>query len=483
MSEFSNMADYYIQQKNVKIAPMIQYCDIDRSTMYKVLKGKRNPPSLQFVEKMAEFMELTPLEKGDLIEAYKITIIGTNIYYRRKNILKLFSNYPEKGLRSDLAPLTAPADTPLSDFPKTDTDLPIESRSNIQRILYQILLKESFKSDSLIQIIAQPDWNYLFELLQVLGHKNSSLNIQHIICMSNDVNTNYKYRDYNISYLQQILPLFQSDIQYKPRYYYDNIDSHFRNLNMLPYWIITSEYALSCSSDIQYAILYKNPGTVRMLKEIFQQQYQKTSAFFTRLSDSGIDFLTLIRETFTSDCTYSISAYPCIIPALTRDMYDTYIIPDIPDRTQFIETLTQHSFDVKNLHQKKLLKDYFTKKGLTYFMESGQTKDLPKNLYTPLSIPDRKKILTHIIEGINLGHSYMLSGELESLPLNIGCLSNSKTGILMTTDSDDKFVYLSLEEKNIFDSFLDCTANLAELGVVAEKEAALEYLRGVLGKY
>ena len=52
----------YINEKQIKILSLAKYCDIDRSTMYKVMNGKRNPPSQETLKKMAHFMHLTPVE-------------------------------------------------------------------------------------------------------------------------------------------------------------------------------------------------------------------------------------------------------------------------------------------------------------------------------------------------------------------------------------------------------------------------------------
>lgn len=45
MSAFSDTLSQYISNKNVKVYSMAKYCDTDRSSMYKFISGKRNPPS------------------------------------------------------------------------------------------------------------------------------------------------------------------------------------------------------------------------------------------------------------------------------------------------------------------------------------------------------------------------------------------------------------------------------------------------------
>lgn len=74
--------------KNIKVYAMAQYCSLDHSTLYKMIRGKRKPPSSAIVETLPEFMHLTPGEYKKFLEAYKISLIGCDNYYQRKT--KLF---------------------------------------------------------------------------------------------------------------------------------------------------------------------------------------------------------------------------------------------------------------------------------------------------------------------------------------------------------------------------------------------------------
>ena len=44
MSVFSDTLTRYIEHKNIKVFSLAKYCNLDRSTMYKLISGKRNPP-------------------------------------------------------------------------------------------------------------------------------------------------------------------------------------------------------------------------------------------------------------------------------------------------------------------------------------------------------------------------------------------------------------------------------------------------------
>ena len=63
MSVFSDLLSEYITMKDVGVYPLSQFCGLDRSSMYKIINGKRNPAGEDVVRKMAQFMQLTPQEK------------------------------------------------------------------------------------------------------------------------------------------------------------------------------------------------------------------------------------------------------------------------------------------------------------------------------------------------------------------------------------------------------------------------------------
>lgn len=64
MSVFSDLLSEYITMKDVGVYPLSQFCGLDRSFMYKIINGKRNPSGEDVVRKMAQFMQLTPQEKN-----------------------------------------------------------------------------------------------------------------------------------------------------------------------------------------------------------------------------------------------------------------------------------------------------------------------------------------------------------------------------------------------------------------------------------
>ena len=94
MPDFATLLSEHIHNKNIKTYALAQYCNLDRSNMYKIIKGQRKPSSLEMVEKMCKFMHLSPSEQADMEESYHIALIGRENYYRRKAVQQFFRRIP-----------------------------------------------------------------------------------------------------------------------------------------------------------------------------------------------------------------------------------------------------------------------------------------------------------------------------------------------------------------------------------------------------
>ena len=93
MTEFPELLNKFIEQKNIHIYSMAKYCGLDRSTLYKIIKGNRRPPSASVRDKMACFMHLTPDETRQFEQAWEISFTGKLTYCRRKSIEDFLLNY------------------------------------------------------------------------------------------------------------------------------------------------------------------------------------------------------------------------------------------------------------------------------------------------------------------------------------------------------------------------------------------------------
>ena len=154
MSEFSTVLSRFVKEKDVNVYRLAKYCGYDRANLYKVMRGERKPPSLEVLNLLCEYMHLSPAEEEILEENYEITMVGHDNYYRRKNVMKFFSDF---SMTSNLENVLPTVEI------KEDFEIPNSSymllRGNyeINSALFHIIADETKNQKGHIQILAQPE--------------------------------------------------------------------------------------------------------------------------------------------------------------------------------------------------------------------------------------------------------------------------------------------------------------------------------------
>lgn len=326
MSVFSDTLTRYIEHKNIKVFSLAKYCNLDRSTMYKILNGKRNPPSSEVFEKMTQFMHLTPIEYNFLKETLEITQVGPDTYYTRKSVENFICQFPDQPATDITGSSFSP--DPVSEQCQTDC-ISLVSQQHIDYYVHQMILSESVHADGKIAMFIQPDYKFLFSLLASL-HASASLKIDHIFCVGTEYAFTKDHQLINLKYLREIFPLYMAGLDYSLWYYYDRIQSHYYNFNLFPCMILTSDAAILCSSDYQNGIFIKSPDVVQLLWNQFISYKEQCSLFFRPAPLTPENHRAVIDSMFDTfydqNDLIGIQPEPCLTPFLPETSYMKYLI-------------------------------------------------------------------------------------------------------------------------------------------------------------
>lgn len=362
MSVFSEHLSWLIESRKVKIAALCKFCDVDRSTMYQYISGKRKVPvSVDLINKIAEFLHLTPVEYEKLKETYLISKVGDEIYYRRQSVEKFIRNFP------DLLPTLSQqksADS-LQMFPKLNHSglscMPLTSLIDLNHYIHRIFLEESLKENGRISLFLQPDNHFLFELLSSLKPVHS-LVIEQILCINSTQQMNDEKEMCSLEYLKRLFPLYVADLDYHPYYFYDNIYSHFENMNGMCCLILTSEY--------QMGVLYGNPDVISMFWNLFESYKKKCSELFSIqkfLPENTEAFQCVISANSTCNI---LQSEPCLTVFITEDIIRHSLNPDVPDCEEFLSLVLKMFEGSREVLDGNHYCSYFTRAGLDHFDES-----------------------------------------------------------------------------------------------------------------
>lgn len=478
MSDFSDLFSLFIKNREVNVSALTSYCDLDRSTMYKLINGKRTPTSKELVLKIASFMNLNPVETQELLDSYLLTKAGWETYYRRKNVLEFILDFD--GLHGDpgFSSLSF-QELKLFGDDRSKASVPLTSQLHLASAVQKILLEEAGTSDDRIYIFAQPEHLHTLNIASTLSNCSSDVQVQHILCINNNKSFIRSQQNYNIQCLKKMIPLYSSLRNYQPYFFYDNVNSHFNNLNILPCLFITKKSAILCSSDLKEGILFTDAAVIALLRKRFEEIRKGTSPL-TQEFATGLDFhLKNFSSIYTSSQeVYSLSAEACLIPFFTPDLVEKYMSPDLPHRSELMEDLDQYikAFSGTNLH------NYFTKDGILTFLMTGYISEIPPAVYTPpLDFSDRIKLLRKLCEQVSGKRDIrLLKGPLDKFPIALHLSITSNYGYMMFSRRNRELVYIMLKEQSILNAFHDFVCNLEENEMLASQKETLDFLQSVL---
>lgn len=482
MSEFSELLTHYVHSKDVKTYALAQYCGLDRSNMYKIINGKRKPASADIVTKICKFLHLLPAEEAELQEAYQIALLGHDNYYRRKDVLKFFSEFSltQAPLSNHFSGPDEPFDSGLN---TADTVL-LNTRHEVNHALSHIISAELNGKKGHLRLLVQPDFYYLMSFLTAeSGHISDDTRIDHIICLNNDSKATHSHRNYNLNCLNQVLPLYGNNPLYNCYFYYDTIASRAENIAIFPFAVITKKYSCLLSSDLQKGYLTSEPDSVRMLQGIFDRYTKQLTPLLSRIDNifSQLEYTASLRP--VSGPAYSFQMTPCFTPFLTQRFMEKYIAPGVPNREFFIENFRKYVQELTSCNEQDNITYIFSLKGILKFMKTGRIGEYPDNAYLPFDKADRIYLLRQLIHTYGSKKYKMLKDNIGNIENELFLFVSQKKGYLMFPSySTNNLIYLDIAEPGLLFTFFDFCENLDD-NLFYSADETEKILQQILEKY
>lgn len=469
MSVFSDLLNHYIKEKDIKIYSLAAACQMDRSMLYRIINGKRNAPTLEVFYKLAANLQLAPAEFEKLQDAYDLTRLGPSVYYSRKSVEEFLTCFPSHITSENIQFLFHKA--PFSpELPSEETAcIPIFSRTEMDYYVHSILLMEAAREKGNIQLLIQPDCPFLFSTLSSL-RLTGTLTIEHLICFSKTGQLTPQRQLYNLSCLETMLPLFFTDMDYRPYYFYDDVTAHYQNFNGFPCLLLTSDYAIVCTSDYQKGFLYKGAAHLRLLQELYRSYLQLCKPLFQVIGYLPMD--GSLQQMYQTSPTCILQPEACITPLIDDALLEKAVYPQLPDREKFLHQSSALLAANRELLSPEKVVIYFTIPGLRQFLSTGRVHEIPEELYRPLTLSERKQLLSDMIPHCQSGVYRLLKYPLNQLTENLHLVVNRTMGYLLFKDVRGQILCLTFNEPSLLEAFLDYLENLENRHLYSCEEGA-----------
>ena len=336
-----------------------------------------------------------------------------------------------------------------------------------------MIVEETGKSQGEITMIMQPEIDMLNSILGVCGRTENNIRVDHIVCLSDQPDKIEDGKLYNLECLKKILPLYNYNYDYNTWYYYGNVKYTDNAFVMFPYMVMTSEYACLISADMKNGCLTRDKELIQMLTERFEKFRKKSRRLINCIGNIMEQFEEVGNTVSTRYAGYSLQMEPCLMGFLDREMIEKYLTQQMPNRAFLVEATTAYceKLSAQNITY------IFSMEGLFHFLETGNIRELPPELYEKPVLEDRIRIGEKILSLEKEKRVRILKQGIGHPETDVNIFVTSEHGLLrVSVPTKRVFLDMILEEFGVLYSFYDFCESMGA-GMFYGKEEAEKMIR------
>ena len=471
MSKFSQALEKHIYKSGLTENQLAKISGFTRSYIALMKNGQRVSPDTQKMKKLLEALSLSPYEYDEVWKAYLKARYGDQTYELHSSIVSFiegFGRIPKISIKSTLR----------HEIPNVRT---IDNRIDLEYMVKAVVEQEALNKCGFIQIIMQQDFSFLFNLLPSVCRSNPNLKVDHIICLEGKDPQNTDELSYNLKVLERLLPVVISSPEngYEVYYYYDRMSSHFSHSTLMPYLVMTSEYIISISGNMEYAVVATDPDIHRLFNVLFRERKKMCRKLMSKISAGSNYFEYCMKHHPDSEKIYTIGSQPCFGVFPVDAMVKKYMAGKNEKLLGMFLTLLKQNRE--SYSSAAGVVSYFTKSGVEKLMEKGLVEELPGELYTSIERKDRKALLEMLITAVKNGsyEAYLLDEQKFSYPPELIMTAYSFTVVNILYMSQNQENRFALEEQSLTRMIYSFLEELQIGTYVYEKNETLAWLESV----
>lgn len=477
MSQFSERLTTLVEATGFSIYQLSKKAKIDRSTIHKVMVGER-VPSADFYKKLCRSLLLTPFEKSELDDLYKMAKIGDKVYYRRNSVKRLV----EELAGNTYAPTEDIADREYKAFPvlQHGTQV-IEGKNDINSVIIDVINDEIYHREAPHLAIALDfDHQFVYEYLyNAFVCTAEAVDIEHFIYLEKE-SSRHDAIQKNLRHLQYILSFSLCGRDgYHPYYSYTGADPAQAVTTFLPYSIITNRHVLKLSRSFKTAILYDDAPIV----DFYQKSVDRLCRglpLLTRRTDNLEDMYGWTRENLGDA---SLEPHPCLTLCLTDERIESLVRPGIPGR-EAVCALAREVYGPYSRGEKPLPRSFFSREGLRAYVETGRICYFPESLVRCCTKEERQVFMQELLAAVEAGETAFTAMDSDKFrtPLNVEIILSDTQQVVVQRFCNDsqRLNAVVIDEPGICEAFSDFFDYLPESDLTLSREGMIDLLKSYL---
>lgn len=485
MSGFSDKLEQCMKECGINAAELAQELGVDRTTIFRYMKGKREPKDAKIVKGIADALHMTLQDRKQFMEEYDNLILGEQVVKGYQYVERLFKHLgnEKQEHRNTFWDIKKQAEVNF---------FCLNSRREIEMcVLALFWALEQREEEVVLQILMQPEYEEIQNALSdIFGkQKVENIRIEQIICLEQQVQKSYE----NLERFQQVLPLCFSDISYEARYYYDSVKNHINEMSWTPNVILAGNCAVQFDYDMSQGIFVCNEKYAGAIRS--QYEHFRGRSLPLVIKGSGVKEIMPFYEellTRTENRTVAVTfTEPCIGSCISREICEAYLMSFL-EKEQLIAQLEHFYGKWKGTEylppeeeNEVKVESYFCMKGIRRFMETGIMREFPESYYHPAPMKLRRLILARMIKLLKSGRGlYRLLPEEVSLPENISFYWGAdEKQLCINCIKPEDILQIKIGEPGICQVFRQWLEYMDKKGMMLSVEETLDALRRLAEEY
>lgn len=475
MSKFSDLLSTYIEEKEVKVYPLAHHCKVDRSAMYRFIRGTRNPSDLSTVQMIADYLKLSPQQRAEFCEAWEIIDTGEELWYQRRAIEHFLLTLPGSSSKHSGHLWSSSEDS----FPASKNTILLKTKEELRAFLETMLVRESAAEKPELMLLLQPEHTEFADFL-LSDPRSKDFDICHILCLNNHAPSAAQSISfsYNIECLENLMPLYVSRPGFHTRYYYDDVAMHFHSVSLMPCMILTGGSAVTCPADLSFGIAHTDPAVISMLQDIYRKYKNASHPLAIRSDWVEPEFEEQIKCHSSRDSVL-FGPDPYIFSWITPDLLQKYMTGEAQQDPEVLPALSRYLSLWKEYTEASGTVWYTTRSSLEYFMATGRISSLPERLLHPFSCRDRHLYLEYLGEMAKKHSIRLVKEPLDRVQNRFHLCINSQAIFLIFPETDGVLSGLTIREPGLVNSFSDLFKSFNESAQSTQKEF-YDYIKNML---
>lgn len=489
MNEFTNYIANLIEEKGTNTYQISKVSGLNKTSLQRLLKGERLPKE-EFMEKLCDYLCVTPMQRIEVRRLYQIQKIGKNTYENRLFIKNMLEN--PINIKNESHNLNLNKHDINIDYLLKKPTLIIHRKYEIHTILRDIIEHEIYCNDNpSIKLTVPFSFEYLMNLIMSCQQiSNKKANIEHIIKFDKNSKA-HSDANYNLRTLSNVLPFALNSLtKYVPYYYYSIVNTTIVDEVALPYYILTNNFLVQISRSFDKIVVFTDKELYNLYQQFFEQQKKHCNKLLTVFNNS-YELMNFHLDKCTSlKRSSSIKSQPSFGVYFTEDIIEKKLISGIPNREKYI-TLAK-SFYKGIVNEKAYIRNYFTKDGLDLFVKDGLFDDIPKSYMGDKSVKnfivdsnkdDKLFFLNSLYNDIekDMIYSRVIDTSKFTLSKTISIAYYEMQYIVFFHNGEDGNVTgCYINEQELLSAYSDFIASLEDSGYIYDKKDTLKIIRNII---